>query len=308
MISEVVKTKENQEVVVLPAQHTRFLTIDLGNFFLVSNAGISIENRYVINNQRETLGAETITVDGKTYFFGEGTFDKEYNKTAKEFIPALLYLIDKSTRADEVDIIMGLPIIHMSLKDKFIEALQGQTFTFSNRRGERTIKISKLHVMKESFSVYYSLPAAERVGRVAIIDIGGRTTNVSVFIDGKEAREGITLPKGTIDYFANIAQYLTAQGGNFEIEEIHSYMMDGFNISDFANITTNFVDYIANELVREIPNLNMYKVKLAGGGAEFFENDFKKYYTECKKLKNCLTANVDGNEQIGALLGWIKSE
>lgn len=284
----------------------KLLTVDLGNFNIKTSENFISENRILMDNERDIFGQETVIYEGNSYFMGVGVFDNEYNKVQKiNNTPALLYAIGKSLEPEEEDInlIIGLPVMQIGMKEEMIEKFQEKTFEFMLNGVDRKVNIHKCGVVKESFSAFYSLP--QRKGKIAILDIGGRTTNLLVMENSKEIYSN-TIAHGTIDFFQDVADYENAKGGNFKVEEIHSYLNDGLDIGDYEKLVNDFATYIHNELKKMFPNIGMYHIKLTGGGAEYFEGALKKYYRKLTKVNDCLLANVKGNYKIGEIKGWDK--
>lgn len=278
------------------------ITIDLGNFNIKTSKGLIFENRFLLDNTNDIFGAETITIDENTYFIGKGKFEKEYNKINKNYIPSLLYALAKSTYDDEVNIIIGLPVAQISLKNKIAAELTDKTFEFKVNDVNRKIHINKCGVVKEGFSSLYALQ--DRKGRKAILDIGGRTVNVVIFQDAKEVNS-FTINMGTLNFFDMIASHENSKGGNFTIEEINEYILHGgLDINNYIDIIDKFVDTLQNEIKLQFPNINMYKVLVTGGGSLFFYNALKSIYDNVELMENAITSNVQGNYKIGEVKGW----
>lgn len=278
------------------------ITIDLGNFNIKTSKGLIFENRFLLDNINDIFGAETITIDESTYFIGKGKFEKEYNKINKNYLPSLLYALAKSTYDDEVNIIIGLPIAQIGLKNKISNELTNMNFEFKVNGVNRKIHINKCGVVKEGFSSLYSLQ--DRKGRKAILDIGGRTINVVIFQDAKEVTS-FTINMGTLNFFDMIAAHENSKGGNFTIEEINEYLLHGgLDINNYMDIIDKFVNTLENEIKLQFPNINMYKVLVTGGGSLFFYNAIKSKYTNVELMENAISSNVQGNYKIGEVKGW----
>lgn len=280
----------------------KLLTIDLGSFNIKTSTGSIYENRFILDNEADIFGAETITLNDNTYFFGRGNFDKEFVKARKEIEIPLLYAVGKEGMEGNINIILHLPATQFGLKKEIIERLQGKTFTYKVNGIDHEVTFDKVGVLKEGFTSYYALPKRNE-GLIAIIDIGGRTTDVFTFIDGKEEKE-TSVPIGTMNYFKYIADKLNLIGENRKIEDIHKLITnDLINLEDFKEVTMKVSNNIINEIKIEIENLNDYEIKICGGGSEYFLKDFEEKFKKVDKVKDSILSNVNGSYFIGKAKG-----
>lgn len=280
----------------------KLLTIDLGSFNIKTSIGGIYENRFILDNEADIFGAETITLDDNTYFFGRGNFDKEFVKAKKEIEVPLLYAIGKESMEGNINIILHLPASQFGLKKEIIERLQGKTFKYKVNGLDHEVTFDKVGVLKEGFSSYYALPKRNE-GLIAIIDIGGRTTDVFTFIDGKEEKE-TSIPIGTMNYFKYISDRLNLIGENRKIEDIHKLISNNLiNLEDFEEITIKVFCDIVNEIKIEIENLSDYEIKVCGGGSEYFCLNFKEKFQKVEQIKNSILSNVNGSYFIGKAKG-----
>lgn len=283
----------------------KLMTGDLGSFNLKFNSGGVYENRFQMDNERDTFGFDTLEYDGNTYFFGQGHFNMEGLKTNKDTLIPLLFGLGKEGAAGHINIILHLPLREISRKNLIVELLEGNTFEFKINGKANTITFDKVGVLKEGFSSFYSLPRRNE-GLIAVIDIGGRTTDVFTFVDGKQEKED-SISIGTMNYFDKIATKLIGMGQNRVMEEIHKLITKKIiDLNDFEDVTEKVFDEMINELLLKFPHLNDYNIKLCGGGAEYFEKQFKNKFKKVSVLANNMTSNVDGAERIGKAKGLDK--
>ena len=110
-----------------------------------------------------------------------------------------------------------------------------------------------------------------------------------------------------MNYFDNIATKLIVMDQNRNMEEIHKLINKNIiSLSEFEDITIKVFDETINELPLNFPQLNDYSIKLCGGGATYFENQFKNKFRKVNVISNNLTSNVDGAEKIGKAKGLDK--
>lgn len=283
----------------------KLMTGDLGSFNLKFNSGGVYENRFLLDNERDTFGFDTLEYEGNTYFFGQGHFNMEGLKTNKDTLVPLLFGLGKEGAAGHINIILHLPLREISRKNLIVELLEGNTFEFKINGKANSITFDKVGVLKEGFSSFYSLPKRNE-GLIAVIDIGGRTTDIFTFVDGKQEKED-SIAIGTMNYFDKIATKLIGMGQNRVMEEVHKLISKKIiDLNDFEDVTQKVFDEMINEMLLKFPHLNDYNIKLCGGGAEYFEKQFKNKFKKVSVLPNNMTSNVDGAERIGKAKGLDK--
>lgn len=282
----------------------KLFTLDLGSFNIKTNLGGIYENRFILDNDNDTFGAETIEYDGNTYFFGKGPFSKEFIKSKKDYVTQILYAIGKDVIEDkrELNLIFMLPSNQYSTRDAIKEQLENKEFKFKINNTYKEIKINKVGALKEGQAAFYSLPERNK-GLILVIDIGGRTTDVFAFINGTLVNE-ISLPIGTMDYFKKISDRLNNEGLKRKIEDIRILIENNIiDLNDFKDITDSIYKRIIDELKIEIDNISDFKIKICGGGAEYFINSFLCNFETAEKIKNSITANVTGAYNVGKAKG-----
>lgn len=283
------------------------VTMDIGSFNIkIGSSDEVYENRFIQDNECDP-GSESLEFEGNTYVFGKGKFDLTYAKAFKNIEVPLLYGLGKQNIKGNINLILHLPTSQMGNKPMLVEKLQGHTFKYKvNGERSKSVTIKTLGVLKEGFSSFYAL-AKRNKGMLCIIDIGGRTIDVFCFIDGVLVKE-LSIPIGTINYFKKIAEKLTAETGDlYEVEDIHPLLKhDSLDLSKYSDITDKMFKEVVNAM-KELGSLNNYNIHLCGGGAEFFENNFKVLYgNKVALMDNSLTSNVDGAENIGKAKGLDK--
>ncbi len=304
------KKKTDSEIAMehVTDEKAELVTADIGSFNIKLEAAENIyENRFIMDNEGEKYGSETLEYNGNTYFFGKGKFDLTYGKAFKNIEVPLLYAMGKENKKGNIKLILHLPTSQMGNKSMLVEKLQGNTFKYKvNDEKTKSVTFKTVGVLKEGFSSFYSL-AKRNKGMIAIVDIGGRTIDVFAFIDGVLVAE-ISVPIGTMDFFTDIAEHLTLETGEkHELEDIHTLVKHKvIDLNDFEDITNKVFNDVKNRLKIKMDKLNNYQIKLCGGGAEYFEKNFKNEYDNVSVLDNNLTSNVDGAAQIGKAKGLDK--
>lgn len=281
-----------------------FITVDLGSFNIKNDKGLIFENRFILDNESETFGAEVLSYNENNYFFGKGRFDKTFTKANKDFEVSLFYMLGKSNINGDVNLILHLPGSQMAMKQIIIDKLQGNEFEYKVNGESFKVKFNKVGVLKEGWSSFYSLDKRNE-GLIAIMDIGGRTTDVFTFNNGIQEQEK-SISIGMMNVFSDIAESLNAAGENRKLEDIHKLLENNLiNINDFSRIIDKYFKAIVNDLKVDIENLQDYKIYVTGGGAEYFINNIKEIYTS-EILKNALCSNCYGSHRIGVAKGLDK--
>lgn len=277
---------------------------DLGSFNIKTNEGIILENRFVMDNESDTFGAEVLSYDGNNYFFGRGEFNKTFSKAHKEIEVTLLYAAAKSEIYGEVNLILHLPASQMKMKNLIVERLQGKEFNYRVNSIEYKTIFNKVGVLKEGWSSFYSLNKRNE-GLIAIMDIGGRTTDIFTFNNGINEDEK-SLAIGMMNVFSDIADRLNGQGQNRKLEDIHKLLVNKIiDIEDFQDIIEKYAAKITNEIKVNIENLQDYKIYLTGGGAEYFKEALSDKF-KIEIMKDSLCSNCNGSYNIGKAKGLDK--
>lgn len=285
----------------------KLVTMDLGSFNIKVSTGednFIFENRFMLDNEAELFGAEYITLQDNTYVFNKGSFDKELCKTKKNFEVSLLYALAKAEVKGDINLILHLPESSIvGQKQILIDRLQGKDFEYICNGDNNNVRIKKVGVLKEGFSSFYSLRKRNN-GMIAIIDIGGRSTEVFTFINGQLENE-TSIPVGTMDLFKKIVDALTNNGENRKLEDIKKLLDNNIiDIKEYEDLTDKLCSDLVNSIKLDIPSLEDYNIYLTGGGASYFESFLKKYYKKITEMQDSLFSNVIGAYNIGKAKKW----
>ncbi|WP_300891582.1 ParM/StbA family protein [uncultured Clostridium sp.] len=282
----------------------KLVVVDLGSFNIKTNKGVILENRFTLDNESETFGAEVLSYDGNNYFFGRGEFNKTFSKAHKEIEVPLFYSLAKSEVYGDVNLILHLPANQMKMKGLIIEKLKGKEFNYRVNNIEYKTIFNKVGVLKEGWSSFYSLNKRNE-GLIAVMDIGGRTTDVFTFNNGINEDEK-SLSIGMMNVFSDIADKLNGQGENRKLEDIHKLLVNKIiDINDFQEVINKYADKIINEIKVNIENLKDYKIYLTGGGAEYFKEALSRVFN-VEIMENNLCSNCNGSYNIGKAKGLDK--
>ena len=282
------------------------LAIDLGNYNIKTSEGIHFISTFAEFDGIDPGERKLLNYNGKDYVMElKSSFDNEFNKTKKNYIPNLLWAINRSLPrgVDLVSIVLGIPVENLGTVNKFKEELENKRFTFRVKGNEkRSISIDKVAVVAEGVSSFYTLPETERRNDTLIIDIGGRTTNVVSFKNGRiEHKKQIN--KGMINYYEDVASKYNSKGECVNTEDIKNLIEKGIVDIDTVTFYKNeLVKYIFNQ-VKTKCNRDYYKIWFTGGGSIELKETILRLEPKANFMDNALFTNVNGNKRI-ALTQW----
>lgn len=226
------------------------------------------ESRFTSEEQQDYSNAEVIEINDTKYCIEQGTYDFEFNKTQKDYLPLLLCAIARATREEDVELMIGAPAEHViGLRNDFKDQLNGKIFDFKYKGEDRKVRINKLGVIAEGFATYFAIPKAIRNtgGNMGIIDIGGRTVNVATFINGKQDKV-CTLNTGLLDIKNNMLKELKKQGKDYDINTVENLIKnDRLNINEKDK--NDFIAKVKNDIKIDKIDIDLYDWFLTGGGA-----------------------------------------
>lgn len=282
------------------------LAIDLGNYNIKTSEGINFISTFAEFDGIDPGERKLLNYNGKDYVMElKSSFDNEFNKTKKNYIPNLLWAINRSLPrgVDSVSIVLGIPVENLGTVNKFKEELENKRFAFRVKGNEkRSILIDKVAVVAEGVSSFYTLPETERRNDTLIIDIGGRTTNVVSFKNGRiEHKKQIN--KGMINYYEDVASKYNSKGECVNTEDIKNLIEKGIVDIDTVTFYKNeLVKYIFNQ-VKTKCNRDYYKIWFTGGGSIELKETILRLEPKANFMDNALFTNVNGNKRI-ALTQW----
>ena len=283
--------------------------IDLGNYNTkgqVDGEDFQFISTFEVYDAADTSEKTVLEYKDKKYRMEfEKDFDGEYNKALKDYMPNLLWGLDKSGVQDgeHIRLLIGLPISSLGQSDKIKADLVGKSFAFKTTE-EKTIYIDEVVIVGEGISSYYMLPKEEREKDVILIDIGGRTTNV-VEYKNKRIVNKDTFPVGTIDFYNRVKnKFNNEHGENVETHTIRHYIQTGV-----IPVYTELEDEFINELMNKIKtpfNLGLGKlIVFTGGGSIDFRRAIEEYNKNYKFLENPMHSNNKGKRRIAKAKGWL---
>lgn len=236
---------------------------------------------------------ERIEYNAQLTYIGVGALEREYNKVDRNFIPSLLYAINKATADNKINLCLLLPVNQLPRKDYFYSLLEGKKFIYKVNGKDRSLTINKMSVLPEGYCSYYSLKGVSGKD-ILIIDIGSRTVNFASFIEGK-IEKNFTHKIGTYDFYKKVKEIENSKGNDYIEEDIERLIKREKIIVD-DTLYSEFLREILNVTKGNI-NISNYDVVFTGGGSKLLEECIRRN-TPAEILEDATYSNVIGAEQI----------
>ena len=192
---------------------------------------------------------------------------------------------------------ISAPVEHvLGLRNELKEQLNEKTFEFKHNNKPRKLTIERVGVIGEGFSTYFTLERQVRtsIRNLGILDIGGRTTNVVTFINGKQ-HISCSINKGILDVKNTMLKKERENGKDYDIVTIEN-LIDNKKLKIDNISKKQLIDDILNQMKIYKIDVDLYSWFVTGGGGidigsvmldEVFGND-------CM-VENPLYSNVNGN-------------
>ena len=279
------------------------LGIDLGNWNVKTSEGNIFPSRYTTIENILGATGDVLEYEGVKYYLREGKLENNYDKANKE-TNIILFLYALALQKDRYfKVVVGLPALtYKSNRDAFKEKLlENKVYNLKINGIEKTIIIEDLIVFPEGAGSYYSL--SQRTKNAVIVDIGGGTTNIVSFKNGK-LDKCTTLGKGMIELYNNVREYLNSTYTlKLELEDIEVIMREGLRV-DGNEISFAFIKPIIDSFVKDLMNelrnypIRTSKVLLTGGGSKLLRGPLSKI-AGLEVIEDYLFSNAKGFKRVG---------
>ncbi len=281
------------------------LGVDVGNATCKTNTGVLFNSK--ITDVEPFGKADTLFIDKKHYWLGEGAYDTTYRKVDKRnYINFLFGALALSTNTIRNYIVLGLPLsqykedksaltnIVLSNKEKCIE-INGV---------EKRLIIDDIEVFPEG------VVTLEDEYEGIVVDIGGRTTDCALVINERGRRRilnPISLPCGTINLYTDFIKKLN---NKFSLDLVmndaeriikNGLILDGRNTNiDFAmDVYRAFTENLITQLQVEY-SLRTNSISLTGGGVTSLYKTIKERLGDGVSLQaNPIYANAKAYYELG---------
>ena len=279
------------------------LGIDLGNWNVKTSEGNIFPSRYTTIENILGATGDVLEYEGVRYYLREGKLENNYDKANKE-TNIILFLYALALQKDRYfKVVVGLPALTYKVsRDAFKEKLlENKIYKLKINGIEKTIIIEDLIVFPEGAGAYYSL--SQRTKNAVIVDIGGGTTNIVSFKNGK-LDKCTTLGKGMIELYNTVREYLNSTYTlKLELEDIEVIMREGLRV-DGNKISFAFIKPIIDSFVKDLMNelrnypIRTSKVLLTGGGSKLLKGPLSKI-PGLEVIDDYLFSNAKGFKKVG---------
>lgn len=279
------------------------LGVDLGNWNIKTSERNVFPSRYTTVENLLGATGDVLEYEGNKYYIREGKLENNYDKANKE-TNTILFLYALALQKDKYfKVVVGLPALtYKTSRDTFKEKLlENKVYNLKINGIEKTIIIEDLIVFPEGAGSYYSL--SQRTKNAVIVDIGGGTTNIVSFKNGK-LDKCTTLGKGMIELYNNVREYLNSTYTlKLELEDIEIIMREGLRV-DGNEISFAFIKPIIDSFVKDLMNelrnypIRTSKVLLTGGGSKLLKGPLSKI-PGLEVIDDYLFSNAKGFKKVG---------
>jgi len=281
------------------------LGIDVGNSTCETNTGVIFDSK--ITDVEPLSKSDTLLIDKKTFWIGEGNYDTTYKKVDKEnYINFLFGALALSTDIVNNYIILGLPL--SQFKEDKASLIN---MVLANR--EKTVQINGVEkplIIKDVEVFPEGVATLDDDYEGIVIDIGGRTTDCALVINERGRRRilnPISVPTGTINLYKD---FINKINNKFSLDLVlndaerilkRGLILDGkiANIDFAIEVYKQFVDNLVSQLQVEY-SLRTNYISLTGGGATLLYEQIKKKLGEGVRIqKNPIFANANAYYELG---------
>ena len=281
------------------------LGIDVGNSTCESNTGVIFDSK--ITDVEPLSKSDTLLIDKRTFWIGEGNYDTTYKKVDKEnYINFLFGALALSTDTVNNYIVLGLPL--SQFKEDKASLIN---MVLANR--EKTVQINGVEkplIIKDVEVFPEGVATLDDDYEGIVIDIGGRTTDCALVINERGRRRilnPISVPTGTINLYKD---FINKINNKFSLDLVlndaerilkRGLILDGkiANIDFAIEVYKQFVDNLVSQLQVEY-SLRTNYISLTGGGATLLYEQIKKKLGEGVRIqKNPIFANANAYYELG---------
>ena len=282
------------------------LGIDIGNATVVATNG---ENTIVLPSVYTFMGdlsaaranpaALIVGIDNRSYIVGEAAFDQAGETSllgtddrygaviCRLFLYAAIGRLYPHSECEpmllNVALGTGTPINLHDLNADAIRRLYCGDHSFTVNDALYVVHITQVHIGAEARSAGALLPEAARSGRTAIIDGGGKTTNVALFSNGIY-KNGGTYPYGFTKAMTDFTYHLDSQAA-YELQRAITQKKPFFITSAgkreridvlFRAHIEGYAADVIDALSAKVPIAQADNVYFIGGQQYFVANELKE--------------------------------
>lgn len=305
----------------------RKVSIDSGKFAIkgISDDTKRGEEFYLIGTYNETNediadeGSYVIEFDNYKYLFGNQASERSRELDKKEInhkLGAFLAISNLVDNGDEVDLIIGSPLSVFLQKEnridfqRFMSSQENISLKINNKPFNFTLK--SVTVAPESSGVTFQDKNSELFDNdiVAVVDIGGLNSNISVYDNFNLVRENcVTLNNGVYPLMERLRSELSSLANTRITEQQIRYIVKNGVLKiagSVVNESPSIIKKHSNQAIKQILDaskdkdfdlLSFEKVIFTGGGSE----DLRTYITRLIPHAKFSTSPLFDN-----VYGWLE--
>ena len=280
------------------------IAVDIGNRNVCSCHKVkgklflsSFQARFSTEIQEDYMNSEVIEIDRVKYCIEQGKYDFEFNKSKKEYIPLLLCAIARITKEEQIELMMGTPAEHtLGLRDEFKSKLEGQTFNFKYNGENRKVTFVKVGVIGEGLATYFTIEKSLRksIKNLGILDIGGRTSNILTFVNGKQEHiHSINIE--ILDIKNELLTKEKRKGKDYDLIKVEN-LIESRKLEINNAAKAKLINHILNEIKMYKIDKDLYEWFVTGGGSlDIGDEMLEEQFGDNCIVENALYSNVIGN-------------
>lgn len=283
--------------------------VDIGTHSVKTSTKVCFLSKYT---QGENFSEDNqIKINNQIYNIGEGEFSTGWDKSRKENTLLLLYTaVYKSSKENINQVVLGLPVQqYKKNRDVLITLINNNKCVKVN---DRNIILTDIAVAPEGASSYYALDSDKKalIGskQLIIVDIGGRTTDITVF-DNKKIIDVKTIPVGMLNIYQQIIDYVnTKYTESLSLEDGDIILKEGLflngekkDISFIQPILKKNFETIYKEIQLKY-NVAKGYIYLTGGGSILLKKPFLNRLNNIIVSDNPIFDNAIGFKRAGESL------
>ena len=281
--------------------------VDIGNITSIAvcnDINVVVESRLEKATELNLLGADdSFKYENEKYITNSGRFENNFIKHEKEnFLGLMYYAISRVTQENKIDLAIGLPAGQYNSRKTELK-----DFILNNNRkiiDNREIHIKDVIVIPEAYGVKTN-GLISKTNKTLVIDVGGGTTDIALFENGKfKGEESRSIKFGLLDVYRETKNYIDDKYNlNITLEDAKKYFdgeLDLLNKDTYykVDIVKAALKKIINELRGLYANISSYNIVLTGGVATVLYQTFKKIYPQTEILDD-IKANATGFYRVG---------
>lgn len=238
-----------------------------------------------------------------------------------------LAALTEMSRATAVDLtlVTGLPVAFYGDRQQLQERLVGAHLVAREKRRAQRFEVVTCRVIPQPFGALLAEALDDRgrvadqrlaTGRVGVVDVGGKTTNLlSVDRLAEVGKETTSIPLGAWDVARAVTAYLADHCPGLELRDhqvqdaIRARSVTYYDqVVDLASVVDEVLDGLAEQVVSECGHLwnggaNLAAILVAGGGAHLVGPAVRRSFRHARVVADPVFANAAGYWKLAQRLG-----